>query len=173
MATTTPSNELTLLLTQKLNKRGTKGRHVRSAGFVTLAGATTISSVFPFVRVPVDAIIEDVKLSSTDHGTTGAINIGLYPALPSKLITGSDLVAADAIDDDAFAAAVDIKTAAFSRTSVRFSARPLSTVGKKAWELAGLSAAPTTYNEFFIAGTLSTATDGAGDLLLEVETIVP
>lgn len=165
---TISSAELGVLSSQKLNKRGIKSQTMRAEGRVTTSGATTIDSVLVFHRIPVDAIIKDVLVSSTDHGTTGLMHVGLYPALMNKAKDGSDLLIADAVDADALAVAMDIKTAAFSKTNVRFSALALTSNNKKAWELAtGLTARPTTYNEFFVVGTLSEATTVAGSVVVE------
>lgn len=172
MATTSVSSRLSDLNTKKLAPRGTKNSVIRDKGLVVLSAATTIDSVLVFHRIPVDARIEDIKLTSSDHGTTGAVDIGLYPAKASKKKDGSDLVKADAIDQNALAAAVDIKTAALNKLSLRYApagAKAVTTMNQVAWQLAGLSAKPTTYNEFFIAGTLTTATDAAGNIAIETE----
>lgn len=170
MATTSVSSQLNDLNSKKLAPRGSKAASIRIKGLVVLSGATTIDSVLVFHRIPVDAIIEDVLVTSSDHGTTGAVDIGFYPAKLSKKKDGSDLVKADAIDQDALAAAVDIKTAAITKLNVRYApngAKAVSTMNQRAWQLAGLSAKPTTYKEFFVAGTLSTATDAAGNIAVE------
>ena len=127
----------------------------------TSGGALADNTVIKFFKVNVDANIISLPFSSTDHGTTGDINLGFYKA------DGSDISDdTDAVDEDALATAIDINAAAFTKTETRYEVKAITTAGKKAWELAGLSAKPS-YDEFWICGTLSEATSAAGTLVLE------
>ena len=170
VATTNISVELAKLAAEKQNRPGVKGHIHLDTRRLTTTGAIDSASRLVFTRMSVDAIVPLILLSSTDHGDTGAIDLGLYRALPSKKVDGSDLAAADAVDVDAFGTAISISTAKVSQsTDVRFEASAtLNNSGQRLWQLAGLSARPTTYNEFFIVGTLTAATTAAGSVVLNI-----
>jgi len=131
---------------------------VSFAGY-TAAGAIADDSVVVLTEIPVDAFISSIRFWSDDLGSTGLFNLGFYPG--SK--KASDLVVADAVDEDALATAIDVNAAAVADSELRFEAANISTVGKKAWELAGLSARPA-YGFFYLALTASEATTAAGDM---------
>lgn len=135
------------------------GGRVRKASATYAApGAIALNDTVRMVRVPVSATISSVKFASDDLGTVGTLDIGLYEV-------GNDGAAVDAT---AFAATIDVNSAAVALTEYRFSALGIETVNQKAWELAGLSAEPA-YGFFDIVLTASAATDAAGDVSIIVE----
>lgn len=127
----------------------------------TSSGAVADNTVILMHRIPVDANIVSMILNATDQGTTGDINIGFYKADGSTISDDSD-----AVDEDAIGSAIDVNAAAVSNTEVRYETKAITTKGDKAWELAGLSARPS-YEEFYVALTLSEATTAAGTFTLD------
>lgn len=121
------------------------------------------------IRVPVSARITSVLLRSDDCGTTGALDVGFYKGTHAYAIGDATIpVVADAVDRDAIGTAIDINTAALSGTEIRVETLNIDKTNKLAWELAGLSAKPE-YPDFFVWGTLQTATTSVGTICLEVE----
>lgn len=139
---------------------------VRSAiGLVTNAADDSATSVHRAVRVPSNARISSIKLTTGDATTAGAINLGIYY---------SDDNAASAtgavIDADLFASAFDLTGGPFAKTElVAESAEyTLAEQIQQLWEAAGLSSDPGGY--FDIAATISTTYNGASvGQLYEVE----
>lgn len=117
----------------------------------------TVGDNVIFAPLPVDAILHDVIFASDDLGSTGTLDIGFY----KKNADGTYV----AVDSDALAVAIDVKTAAVAPTSKRFSAKNIDTANKKVWELAGLSAKPA-YPHLFLAVTASEVTTAAGTINL-------
>lgn len=120
-------------------------------------GAGDIHHVF---KLPIDAIIHSLKFASDDLGTTGTVDIGIY----KKNVDGTY----SAVDDNAFADAIDVNAAAVALTEYRFSAKNINTANQKLWELAGLSARPS-YEDMYISLTFDAATTAAGDTTLMVQ----
>jgi hypothetical protein len=146
-----------------------------SSGVVATGGALANNDVLVFFEVPVDALIDSVILASDDLGTTGDINVGMYPGLTElkrlgKLdATGTlSITDADAVDEDALGSAIDVNAAAVAPTEIRYETKGIETINQKAWELAGLSSRPA-YENFLIGVTLSEASTAAGDVTLLVK----
>lgn len=149
-----------------LSPIGLNGNFKKHKDLITLSGAIADNDVIVTnILIPVDAVIGDIICGFDDLGTTGDLNIGLYNGETDV----DDLVHTVAIDEDCFAVAVDVNAAAVVPTNYRFSALGIETVTQKAWELAGLSAKPTTYNFFRLCFTASEATTAGGDILVSVE----
>lgn len=106
------------------------------------------------IKIPVDAKIVSVKVANDDLGTAGTATIGLFSVSQGGTIT--------AIDDDCIGTDIDMATAAVALTEYRFNVQDINTVNKKAWEIAGLSARPTTYRNFVLGLKFSTGTTTAG-----------
>lgn len=117
----------------------------------------TIGDNVIFAPLPVDAILHDVIFASDDLGTTGTLDIGFYKKNADGTYT--------AVDSDALAVAIDVKTAAVAPVSKRFSAKNIDTQTKKVYELAGLSAKPA-YPHLYLAVTASEVTTLAGTVNL-------
>lgn len=110
-------------------------------------------------RLPIDAVIHELIFACDDLGTAGTVDIGLY----TKNADGTY----SAVDDDAFAAAIDVNAAAVSPTDYRFSAKGIETANQALWELAGLSARPA-YGDLYISLTTDTGTTADGTVMLRV-----
>lgn len=136
-------------------------QNVERVAVVTLntGGALADNSTLLLAEIPVDARITSFRLWSDDLGTTGTLNAGFYPGN----VDTDNVTAADAVDEDAIASAIDVNAAAVSDSEIRFEANDINTIGQPAWELAGLSARPA-YGTFLIAFTLAQATTAAGDV---------
>lgn len=128
-------------------------------------GAIADNDVVLMCKVPVDANITSVVFASDDLGTTGDLNVGLYP------VNGTAISAdTDAVDEDCIGTAIDVNAAAVAPTEIRYETKGIETINSKAWEIAGLSARPD-YDEFYVALTASEATTAAGDVTIKVEYI--
>jgi len=130
----------------------------------TAAGVIALDDVILLAEIPVDAKITSVRLWSDDLGTAGDLDLGLYPGRGSGVTIA---VAADAVDRDALASAVDVNAAVVADSELRFEAANITTGSDKAWELAGLTAQPD-YSTLFLALTASEATTAGGDILVIV-----
>lgn len=112
------------------------------------------------LKVPVDAIIKRVEFACDDLGTAGTVSIGFHKKNSDGTYTAVDL--------DAFAADIDVNSAAVARTDYRFSAKGIETANQNAYTLAGLSARPD-YAELYVSLTTATGTTAAGTVFLSVD----
>lgn len=166
MAVVKSTNLTTLAAGTTLNKHY-KGEVKNVADYYTSSGALADNTVVLFFEIPVMARISSIKMSSTDHGSTGLANVGFYPGSNSGTTISSD---SNAVDEDAIGTAIDINAAAFTGTEIRFETKAITTLGQRAYELAGLSNRPA-YSTFYVAVTLSEATTAAGTIALEISYI--
>ena len=108
--------------------------------------------------------IHKLVMSSGDSGTAGTIDLGLYdlPDDPDGSGIGS------AVDDNLFASAIDVNTAALSQVD-QFDEAALDDFdrGKQVWELLGLSSDPQ--KEYELCATMDAGSTQAFEFLLEVE----
>jgi hypothetical protein len=109
------------------------------------------------LEIPVDALVSSVKVATDDLGTGTTMHVGLY-----KLVGSGSTATFTAVDADAFAASVDVATAATAMTEYRFSAKNIDTINKKAWELAGESTKPTAYDKYYLGVSFPVGTTAAG-----------
>lgn len=123
------------------------------------SAAVVIHGLLVFYKIPVDANIQSLKLASDDLGSTGTLDIGFYPStkLPENLVYGDAVGSGTAT----IASAIDVNAAAVAMTEYRYSVPNIDTTGKKAWELAGLSAKPS-YSHFWVAAHAAAATTAGG-----------
>ncbi len=163
VATTKISDILTLKEAGTLIGMG-HNSPIKTVGSTKSVTASDADSLIVCAEIPVDAKLPRVIFASGDAGTTGIIDIGLYPVTKPA----SSLVKADAVDQDALGTLIDIKTAAVAPTDIRFETKGISTVNSKAWELAGLSSKPS-YAHFYIVGTLTEATTATADMTVIVD----
>ncbi len=117
------------------------------------------------ILIPVDAPVWSIKAAFDDLGTAGDLNLGLYNGETDV----DDLVHGDAVDEDCFAVGIDVNAAATALTEYRFDALDIDTALEKAWELAGLTARPTTYNHFRVCFTASQATTLVGHIIIQCD----
>lgn len=151
-----------------LNDQGHMKGVMGISAVVTTTGAVADNTPILFFEIPVDAIVDELILASDDLGTTGDINVGLYPGLrrlKELNIELDDIVDSDAVDENALGTAIDINAAVVTPTDIRFETKGLETMNQRAWELAGLSNRPS-YDTFIVAATPSEATTAAGDIAL-------
>ncbi len=130
------------------------------------AGVIADNDVILMTEVSVEARIPSIKLWADDLGTTGDLNIGLYPGRGSGVTITA---ATDAVDEDCIGTAIDVNAAVLANVEVRFETQDIEDADQKAWEIAGLTAKPD-YETFYLAFTASEATTAAGDLLLITKT---
>lgn len=103
------------------------------------------------VRIPANARVLSVVFGCDDLGTAGTLDIGLFKR-DGKNKSTFTAVSANTIADN-----IDVNTAAVALAERLTVAK----AGKKAWELAGLSAVPD-YDHFFVGLTSDTGTTAAG-----------
>ncbi len=117
------------------------------------------------ILIPVTAHVASIRAALDDLGTTGDLNLGLYNGETDV----DDLVHTAAINEDCFAVGIDVNAAATALTEYRFDALGIETGTQKAWELAGLSDRPTTYQFFRVCFTASEATTAIGDIYIDCQ----
>lgn len=130
---------------------------LRSAlGSVANAADDTVASVHRAVRVPSNANIRSIKLTTGDATAAGAINLGVYYADDNP---ASDTGAV--IDADLFASAFDLSLGPFEKTELAFESAVYTQALQIAplWQAAGLTSDPGGY--FDITATISTTYNGA------------
>lgn len=149
-----------------LNGHGQDGFSKLKTDLIATGGAVADNDIIVTnILIPIDAPVHSIKAAFDDLGTTGDLNLGLYNGETDVDL----LVHGDAIDEDCFALAIDVNAAPVPLTEYRFSALGIETGTQKAWELAGLSARPTTYKHFRVCFTASEATTAAGDIFIKCE----
>ena len=111
-------------------------------------------------KLPVDANIISLKVATDDLGTAGTMDVGLWKANADGVFT--------AVDDDAFAVALDVNAAAVALTERRFTALDINTAALPLWNLAtGLSARPA-YEHLYLGIITDTGTTAVGTLTFQV-----
>ena len=117
-----------------------------------VAAADDDTSVFPFAMLPVNARVARITLLN-DAITAGTdYDIGVYKA--------DGLALGAVVDKDCLADGLDMSSA---RTTAVDVSPLVANVGKKLWELAGLSAQPN-YPTFLVAFTANTIGSAAGTI---------
>lgn len=134
-------------------------KHYRDAFEI---GDTANADVTIVFKVGIDEVPVSLKFAC-DALTSGALDIGLY----KKNADGTY----SAVDDDAFATAVDPSSAvALTEMLFEAAAANIANANKTMWEWAGLSARPA-YGELYVALTHDTGTGADGTVLLELTTV--
>jgi len=125
------------------------------------AGAGDTSSHYRICQVPSWARISQIMLFSDDVGSAGAVDIGIFQTTAN----GGAVV-----DQDCFASAVDVNTAALNGTDVTYEAATatgqIDDIEKKLWQQLGLSSDPQRFYDVVI--TPSTGLGTGGTLSLRV-----
>lgn len=123
-----------------------------------IANGDSIASVYRFFQVPSNALVEAIRLSCPDIGTTTAGDVGLYR-------TTSDGGAV--VDADFFASAVSLSGGALNKSDITHESGvyTLANARKMLWEALGLTEDPKIMYD--VALTLTAAADAAGTVLLE------
>lgn len=132
--------------------KGAAGRLFEVAGYVANAADDTQASIHRFCRVPSNARISEVLLTTGDATTAGAIDVGIYQT-PDN---GSAVV-----DADLFASAYDLSVGPFTNSDITYESGQYTVDEsvKPLWEVLGLSADPK--REYDIAATITTTFNGA------------
>lgn len=129
------------------------------------AGAGDTSSTYRMCQVPSNCRISQLMLFSDDVGASGAVDIGIYQTTAN----GGAVV-----DQDFFASAVDVNTAALNGSDVTYEAATataqIDDIEKTLWNQLGLSADPGIMYDVVI--TPSTALATGGTLSMRVRYVV-
>lgn len=130
-----------------------------SVGYVETSAADTSSSTYRFCQVPSNARLSEVRLYSDDLGTAGVADFGLYRTVPD----GGSVVDADFI-----ASAVNLNAAALNGTDITHESTvyDIDDGEKMIWQALGLTSDPRIMYD--VVGTVTTATEVAGSILLKV-----
>lgn len=132
--------------------KGASGSLCEVAGTITTAADDTANSIGRFVRVPSNARISQVLLStSAAASTAGAVDIGVYKTAAN----GSTVV-----DADLFGSAVALTSTQKQNLDVTYESGEYTMAEsvKPLWEVLGLSSDPNT--EYDIAYTITTTFNG-------------
>jgi hypothetical protein len=122
------------------------------AGLVTPAADDSQNSIHRFVRVPSNARISQVLLTTGDATTGGAVDIGVYQTAAN----GGAVV-----DADLFASALALTGGPFENVDVTYESDEFTAAEsvKPLWEVLGLTA--DSQREYDIAWTITTTFNGA------------
>lgn len=136
------------------------GRAMVAKSEATVSATQSSGDTVRMVRVPSNARIDAVLLSTADATTAGAVNIGVWQTADN----GSTVV-----DADLFASALALTGGPFNRSDQTFESGEYTYAEacKPLWEVLGLSADPQ--REYDIVCEVSTTGNGMGtSLMLEV-----
>lgn len=146
---------------QTVNDRRLSGGDLKESVATIEAGAGDTSSKYRMIQIPSHARVSEIQLFSDDVGASGAVDIGLYDTTQN----GGAVV-----DQDFFASAVDVNTAALNGSIVTYEAglstNQIDDIEKKLWQQLGLTEDPK--KSYDIVLTPSTALATGGTLSLRV-----
>lgn len=133
----------------------TGARLIETVGHVQTNSDDSDNSEYLMVKVPSNARISQVLLSHDDSGTTGLANVGVFNADGSVK------------DEDLFASAVDLNTAATVHTDVTHESGQygIEDSEKRLWEALGDSEDP--HVDYIIGLKLTAAVTAATDIVLK------
>lgn len=133
------------------------GRLVSVLGALTVAADDSANSIHRVVRVPANASVRSIKLSTGDATTAGAFNLGVY--YPTDFYDAS--LAGDVIDADFFASAFDLTGGPFTKAELAFESAVFDNAKQvqPLWQALGLAKDPQ--GELDIAVTITTTYNGA------------
>jgi hypothetical protein len=132
-----------------------RGGKVKTIPFsFAVASGDSDGSVYPFAELPVNARIRSITIKNDEITAGTGYDLGAY-----QVKNGSEL--GDAVDDDCLAAAIDMSSARTTSPSIVMP--NVEDIGKKLWELAGLSAQPV-YSTMLLAFTADTVGSADGDI---------
>lgn len=144
--------------------KGAAGQLFEVAGYVANAADDDATSVFRFCRVPSNARISQVLLTTGDATTAGNINVGLYQT-PDH---GSAVV-----DADLFASALALTGGPFEDTAITYESGEYTAAEsvKPLWEVLGLASDPN--REYDVCAVISTTYQAAAvGTLLKVRYVI-
>lgn len=149
------------------NGEGAAGSLQNVTGSAVAVASSSADSTYRFVRVPSTAKIKQIRATSQAQGA-GSFDFGVYYPTTGK--TGKADLAANAIDQDFFATAVDFSSAVqptdITNESGTYTADKWNL---PLWAAVGLTSDPGGY--FDIVGTVKTTavTTGTGIMGLDVD----
>lgn len=144
---------------------GAPYRVVENDAFAAVANGDSIGSKYVLIRVPSNARVKDLRLSTTAI-TTCAGDIGLYYASSANDV-GAGQTAGAVIDADFFASAQSLAAALSDSNVIDESGVYLTTLrDNPLWEAAGLTSDPG--GKFDIVITLTAAAASAGTVYAKV-----
>ena len=141
------------------NKSAGRVRSAKSAA--TVSATQTSGDIIKMVRVPSNARIDAVLLTTADATTAGAVDIGVYQTADN----GGAVV-----DADLFASALALTGGPFTNSDQTFESGEYTYAESclPLWEVLGLSADPN--RDYDIAATVTTTGNGMGTVfVLEVQ----
>lgn len=147
---------------------GAPGELREVSGFVTVPASSSIDSTFRLVRVPTNAKIKSVAITSAAQ-TAGRVDIGVYYPTTGKTAVAD--LAANAIDQDFFASIVEIGDAAIGLTDVTFEAEAgyiRSEINTPLWQALGLTQDPGGFFDIVATVVNEAVTTGLGVLAASV-----
>lgn len=125
-------------------------RHRR--GYVANAADDSATSVHRFMRVKSSEAVVDLRLTTADASTAGAVNCGVYD---------TEANGGAVVDADLFATAFALTSGPYENVSIMdLTQYSLTERMQPLWQALGLSADP--HKEYDIAFTISTTYNGAG-----------
>lgn len=133
--------------------KGASGQLFEAAGYVANAADDSENSVHRFCRIPSNARVSAVLLSTADASTAGAIHIGVYQTADN----GGAVV-----DADLFASAFALTDGPYSNVDLTHESGEYTYAEsmKPLWEVLGLTSDPN--REYDVAATITTTYNGAG-----------
>lgn len=161
------TNLLTIPLVPNPTGGGSQGYLKEVTGSLAPAAAASADSTLRFVRVPTNAKVKRVRITSQVQGA-GKVDVGVYYPTDGKTAVAD--LAANAIDQDFFATVVDLTSAVQPTDITNESGTYTADLwNKPLWQAVGLSADPG--GEFDIVATVKTTdiTTGTGIIGLSVE----
>lgn len=146
------------------NSNQSAGRLFSAKSVATVSAAQASSDVIRLVRVPSNARVDAVLLSTGDATTGGAINIGVWQTAGN----GGTVV-----DADLFASALALTGGPFNRSDQTWESGEYTYAESclPLWQVLGLTSDPN--REYDIAAEVSTVFNGAGTtMVLEVHYVI-
>jgi hypothetical protein len=144
-----------------MNANVSVGRKHSAKSVATVSATQSSGDIIRLVRVPSNARIDAVLLTTGDATTGGAIDIGVYQ---------TDDNGAAVVDADLFAAALALTGGPFNNSDQTWESGEYTTAESclPLWSVLGLSADPN--REYDIAATVTTTGNGmATTMALEVQ----
>lgn len=142
------------------NSNQSAGRMMNAKSVATVSATQASGDTIRLVRVPSNARIDDVLLTTADATTAGNINIGIWQTAEN----GGAVV-----DADLFASALALTGGPFTRSSQLYESGEFTYAESclPLWQVLGLSADPN--REYDVVAQVSTTFDAAGTtMVLEV-----
>jgi hypothetical protein len=146
------------------NSNESQGRMFSAKSVATVSASQSANDTIRLVRVPSNARIDAVLLSTGDASTGGAINIGVW-----KTVANGGTV----VDADLFASALALTGGPFSRSDQTWESGEYTYAESclPLWEVLGLTADPGC--DYDIVAEISTVFNGAATTMaLEVQYVI-